>query len=61
VSVGVLGEVAELTGQIRDLGTRICPDMRVTDLAGSPVRFRCAVRGLILGVAGRMLVPTARR
>jgi hypothetical protein len=26
-----------VTGQIRDLGTRICPDMWVTDLAGAMV------------------------
>ena len=32
--------VADLTGQIRDLGTRICPDIRVADLAGGPAVFR---------------------
>jgi hypothetical protein len=30
----VLRQVADLTGQIRDIGSRICQDIRVSDLAG---------------------------
>jgi hypothetical protein len=33
---GVLKEVVDLTGQIRDLGTRICQDIWVSDLSGLP-------------------------
>src|SRR5262249_7579071 len=57
-----LREVAELTGQIRDLGSRICPDRWVADLTGFPARFRSVVLGigrgqpilLSQGVAGFM-------
>src|SRR6267142_995731 len=37
-------QVADLTGQIRGMRSRICQDMWVSDLAGSPADFRCVVR-----------------
>ena len=45
----VLRHVADLTGQIRNLGSRICPDMLVADLAGSPAGFRSVVLAISAG------------
>ena len=49
-------EVADLTGQIRDLRSRIWHDMWVSDLAGG-----WGAPGLISSAVGRMLVSTERK
>ena len=49
-------EVADLTGQIRDLRSRIWHDMWVSDLAGG-----WGGPGLISSAVGRMLVSTERK